>query len=138
MSDKTYHGEPCRLGHGTLKWKSSRGCVSCQKLRAHAYHYANLAKRQVQARAARARNPELHRAANRRWRGIPEPTRPMPERCELCNNFPQGKSLCADHDHISGIFRGWICAPCNTGLGMLRDNPLLMEKAADYVRFGGV
>jgi hypothetical protein len=50
--------------------------------------------------------------------------------CEICGS---GKRLCLDHDHITGAFRGWLCATCNSAIGMLRDDPVLIRRAADYV-----
>lgn len=77
------------------------------------------ATRQKTARY-RARHPAtaLHRHAE-----YPEPTRPMPERCEARGCLPNGNGrLHLDHDHITGKFRGWICARCNLGLGSIGDN----------------
>jgi hypothetical protein len=84
-----------------------------------------------------AANLEKARAAARRRRGMPEPTRLAPPCCELCGRPPGAKALAADHDHTTGLFRGWICGGCNRGIGLLQDNAALIHKAADYVAFGG-
>jgi hypothetical protein len=42
-----------------------------------------------------------------------------------------------DHCHDTGEIRGILCALCNTGIGMLRDNPALCEIAAVYLRTTG-
>jgi hypothetical protein len=39
-----------------------------------------------------------------------------------------------DHDHKTNHVRGLLCGPCNQALGLLRDDPLLLEKAASYLR----
>jgi len=39
---------------------------------------------------------------------------PRPDACELCQRHLE---LVWDHCHRSGLFRGWICAKCNTILG---------------------
>lgn len=31
--DKTYHGQPCQLGHGTLRFVANGNCAECNKLR---------------------------------------------------------------------------------------------------------
>lgn len=38
-----------------------------------------------------------------------------------------------DHDHITGEFRGWLCHPCNRGIGMLGDNPQILQSAIEYL-----
>lgn len=64
----------------------------------------------------------LVRLSKQKARGIPPATRPMPEFCECCGLPPNGNGvLHNDHDHITGKFRGWLCARCNVGIGMLQD-----------------
>lgn len=47
------------------------------------------------------------------------------------------KVACIDHCHESGKVRGLLCRPCNSGLGHFKDNPLLLELAAGYLRNHG-
>jgi hypothetical protein len=42
--------------------------------------------------------------------------------------------LCIDHDHETGKVRELLCNACNAGIGLLKDNPTLMIKAAGYIR----
>lgn len=65
--------------------------------------------------------------------------------CAICGNAETAKNqygikrLAVDHCHQSGTVRGLLCADCNRALGMFRDNPNLLRKAADYLeeaRFG--
>lgn len=65
---------------------------------------------------------------------LPVPTRPEPEFCELCCRISEKSSLCLDHDHETGKFRGWLCIQCNVGLGALGDNLAAIERTADYLR----
>jgi hypothetical protein len=51
--------------------------------------------------------------------------------CAICE-LPM-KRVTVDHSHKSGRVRGLLCSTCNTGIGMLRDNPDVMRKAATYV-----
>ena len=53
--------------------------------------------------------------------------------CACCEKTHH-KSLVLDHDHTTLRFRGWICEPCNHGLGKLGDNIEGVENALRYLR----
>lgn len=56
-------------------------------------------------------------------------------RCKLCGNEPkEGKKLVIDHDHRNGKVRGLLCNSCNVGIGLLQDDPALLEKAINYIQ----
>lgn len=42
-----------------------------------------------------------------------------------------------DHNHETGEFRGILCLPCNSMLGMAKDSASLLERAASYVKERG-
>jgi hypothetical protein len=55
--------------------------------------------------------------------------------CAVCSlPCAQGISLAADHCHTTGVFRGLLCTQCNTGLGLFKDNKLLLENAIQYLK----
>jgi hypothetical protein len=86
----------------------------------------NAQRRTLEARAR-------FNAYRRKWRGLPEPTRPCPAVCEICGQSPQ-KALHLDHDHLTNEFRGWLCNNCNLGIGSFRDSSDLLVAAARYLR----
>ena len=51
--------------------------------------------------------------------------------CVICGS---DEPLVVDHDHKTGKVRGMLCNHCNRGLGHFRDDPELLEFAAQYVR----
>jgi Recombination endonuclease VII len=59
-------------------------------------------------------------------------------KCAICNrvmtqSWRKLDSAFADHDHATGLPRKLLCRNCNTGVGLFKDNPELMRKAALYV-----
>jgi hypothetical protein len=60
--------------------------------------------------------------------------------CAICGNGnmqTRRKFLDVDHDHETGKVRGILCSPCNTALGLLREDPTRIARLAEYVRLHG-
>jgi hypothetical protein len=74
----------------------------------------------------------------RKRRGLPDPTRVEPARCECCGGLPNGRGkLHLDHDHATGKFRGWLCAKCNLGISLLGDLLVGTRNAVAYLERAG-
>ena len=56
---------------------------------------------------------------------------PKSDECVCCGS--KDKKIVLDHDHKTGEFRGWICEPCNLGLGQLGDNLEGVLNAVKYL-----
>ena len=56
-------------------------------------------------------------------------------KCMICGvpESETSKRLSVDHCHTEGTFRGLLCTSCNAGLGMFKDDPALLVKAAQYL-----
>lgn len=61
--------------------------------------------------------------------------------CAICNNPETRKDrtgkvheLVIDHDHITNKVRGLLCSKCNSGIGMLKDNISILDKAILYLK----
>lgn len=55
--------------------------------------------------------------------------------CAICGGGPdaKGKSFAVDHCHESGKIRGLLCRGCNVGIGNLKDNVDILQKAIAYL-----
>lgn len=118
-------------------------CSKCRKVYLAAYYIENKARLKENGKKWVAKNKTRVRLtsleARRRRDGLPKPTRPMPYTCELCGGLPNGPSaatgtLCIDHCHSTGAFRGWLCFGCNTGIGRLGDTVSGVQRALDYLK----
>jgi hypothetical protein len=93
---------------------------------------ANTSRRRRYAASPEFRVKE--RQKQRRRYGVP--TRPEPAFCEICGEpetFRGGQALAQDHDHVTGLFRGWLCRRCNLTLGAFRDSVALFRSAIKYL-----
>lgn len=55
-------------------------------------------------------------------------------RCAICQTTFDEDRPHVDHDHETGEVRGLLCSLCNPGLGFFRDDPVMLESAAAYLR----
>jgi len=56
---------------------------------------------------------------------------PPPGDCPICNNHTNKWVL--DHCHTEETFRGYICTSCNSGIGLLHDDPDILTNALFYL-----
>ena len=56
--------------------------------------------------------------------------------CYLCNKSEKELStkLHIDHNHKTGKVRHLLCKKCNSGIGLFNDDPILLQKATDYIK----
>jgi hypothetical protein len=61
-------------------------------------------------------------------------------KCYICSsegfmigNNNHSEKLAVDHDHETGKVRKLLCHNCNRALGLMKDDPELLRKAANYI-----
>ena len=55
--------------------------------------------------------------------------------CAICDGVnASGKFLAVDHDHETGAVRGLLCSRCNSGLGLMKDDPERLLRAIQYIQ----
>lgn len=140
---KFFTGIPCDQGHISERHVTPNRCTECHKLKSR----KRMSMRYTTDPVFRARSLERNRVrwatdpkfrlsqatSKRKYRGMPEPTRACPIGCEACGNQNAGKSLHLDHCHETGVFRGWLCSRCNTGLGLIGDSIAAVMQVLAYL-----
>lgn len=52
-------------------------------------------------------------------------------KCKICK---EEVPLIVDHDHNTGVIRGLLCKKCNSALGLLQENTIILENALNYLK----
>ena len=157
LGEKRYHGTPCRNCRNTLRNVCDSGCVECNKERARntqAQKRADGRNKPVRQRyeqgaagkAARKRynatiTDEMRRDSQLKslygitFEQYQHMHKEQQGKCKICGKEESvsNRSLAVDHCHNSGIIRGLLCLKCNTGLGKFRDDPILLQRAIEYL-----
>lgn len=55
--------------------------------------------------------------------------------CAICGKQQsgEGRPMCVDHDHRTGVIRGLLCQKCNIGMGFLEKRPDFLSKVVAYL-----
>jgi hypothetical protein len=113
-------------------------CMSCYE--GWKYHKNPEPKRKRAIRWYAANQERVHlRDIARKFGLAPEEYQAMLDKqnglCALCEKPPRFRTyLCVDHCHAKQKARALLCVTCNAGLGQFYDDPVLLEKAAAYLR----
>lgn len=54
--------------------------------------------------------------------------------CAICGSGPGAKGLAVDHCHSTGRIRALLCGPCNSAIGLLREDPKIFAAAVTYLQ----
>jgi len=55
--------------------------------------------------------------------------------CEICGDASAPSII--DHNHQTGKVRGALCNTCNQGIGLLKDSPIVLKRALEYLETRG-
>jgi hypothetical protein len=106
----------CKLCSGEKTGNNNSYCIKCVAIKNKEYRQKNSEK---------LNQYDKYRYYNKPGR------KPNKMVCPICQK--EMWKPCIDHNHITGKVRGIICGHCNSGLGMLRDNPTILERALQWV-----
>lgn len=95
------------------------------------------------ARERRKRNPKKGKLATARYAlkhkyGItPELKELLVENqggvCLICLSTIDATTCATDHCHLHNYIRGMLCRTCNSALGLFKDSPEILRRAAEYL-----
>lgn len=125
-------------------------CKECIVIKTTKWNQDNLDRRHEIQKKYREANPHVARRGTRKHRylktyGItPEEFEAKVAEqnfeCGICDKKLRlstgggGKDVAVmDHCHKTGKLRNVLCSPCNTSLGGFKDDPVLLQKALEYL-----
>lgn len=108
-------------------WKNQNACKNCQRQ----YRRDNLDRKQKSGRFAweyglRSKfnlTPDEYFDLLEQQEGV----------CAICGKDELGRRLAVDHCHETKAVRGLLCRKCNMGIGLLGDDPEILQKALRYL-----
>jgi len=53
--------------------------------------------------------------------------------CDICREPLSQKNYTVDHNHKNNEIRGILCRKCNAAIGLLKDSPVVIDKAKNYL-----
>ena len=101
------HGKLRPVQHGTPSTYTNHAC-RCDLCRI-AWNSYQTGVRKGQASVSHQRKSPKSKPGLESRKGV----------CDCCHR--EARRLVWDHDHVTGLFRGYICDSCNTGIGKLGD-----------------
>jgi len=111
-------------------------CKPCDHARKKEWRKNNLDKVRKTYNAWRGRNKEQRRLYERLRRAgssIDEYIEIVKLQAGLCAICGVEEELVIDHDHVTNKLRGLLCRNCNSGIGLLKDSQIVLQKAIEYL-----
>ncbi|MFJ3924247.1 endonuclease VII domain-containing protein [Streptomyces sp. NPDC090022] len=111
-------------------------CRACGEIKPHSeWHRRNSAPDGLATRCKACRKPLMRADHLKRKYGLTEAERDRMIAaqggvCIICLRAP---AVHVDHCHKTGRVRGVLCFNCNTGLGLLKENPDRIRRAIQYL-----
>ena len=136
LSVKKFNKASRRDGYQTY----CRDCHNLMQREKYSKDPSQKIKRQIRAARRKGRDPFVQRKAElRRLYGITFEDYTLLFKkqngvCAIClKTCKTRKSLSVDHNHDTGKVRGLLCNRCNRAIGMLEEDPDILDRAKKYI-----
>lgn len=121
--------------------RHSASCKDCYQIKRRPYQIAYMARRGTEQRrknySPEKRSISIIKSYGLTLESYEQLLASQSGGCAICGSKePKTKRngrFCVDHNHQTGAVRGLLCAPCNRGIGLLKDDPAVIEKAMNYL-----
>lgn len=147
-------GRPCVRGHTSKRRTKDGGCLECASLHSSAFSKSHRGVAYKKKWRSQPHVKAKERAYNHRytklyhyglkWEEFERLLNAAGHRCQICqqqlianHSRTEGKrsnAACVDHCHETNTVRGILCNRCNRAIGLLGDNPVILDQAAAYLR----
>lgn len=146
-------GKECKKCGDNEKYTSNKRCVSCRKLLSKKYSLTPQAKKVRKVIETRFRKSNHFKEYNfnrkeevsikkRKWdlkrrynMTIEDYQKQFELQQGICAICKEIKKLVVDHDHKTNLNRSLLCKRCNSVLGLLEENPNILNSMIDYIDF---
>jgi hypothetical protein len=150
-SDLEASQRPCkRCGRVNTEFRKKKDgrrrspCRKCEAELAKKWRKENPEEHKRRKKQWEIKYPEKHRRGvmRRTWRRLGLDPNDIEKKlsnhkggCQICGDLQPEyyQFLSVDHCHSTGKFRGFLCPNCNSALGLFKDKPELLIRAADYL-----
>ena len=164
LGQKTYNGKPCVSCGKTEKYVSNWSCVECTtnstKNRSPDVYKKYINSEKGSEWKKNYRKTKVYRDVQKKWvlsdyennkekyigyslkkygltiENYNALKNQQDNKCMICNTHENelNQRLAVDHCHTTGIVRGLLCGPCNTSLGLLKEDENIMKNMIEYIQ----
>lgn len=123
----------------------SKLCRTCEEVKSSDDFYSATGKSECRSSECKSCYNE---SLSRRRKHTKENPLPDNHQCPIClrteediraeGRYLNVSAFAIDHCHSSGDMRGWICRPCNQGIGNLGDDVDRLSRAIEYIARRGL
>ena len=130
-----YNGNACPQGHVVERATSSQGCVQCMRERRKTSRIENPEKEKKYNENQKIRMRDLYKNSEDHRNKVRNDSFQRHYGLSIGEYESElKKRLAVDHCHKTKEIRGLLCQNCNFMLGHFKDDPLLLNSAAKYLK----